>query len=187
MIQVALDARKRIFDWHKLQAKIAEAGIVHWAWPASIPMKASLGFHDWLVVDAGMTIADKSPLIELPIFVSITAEPVSRVVPILISEPQSDPVVRERPKLVDQPIFQFAVPFTGKKLYDFFTTLKCIDPISPSTVCRIAARYIYRIASIPRIFASADFLVRRVEREGWARRPLARHISLLSPVDQPTY
>ena len=87
MMQVALAVREFIFDRQKLQTKIAKAGIVHWARPATIPVKVSLGFCDWLVVDACMTTADKSLLIELQVFVSITAEPVPRIVPILISEP----------------------------------------------------------------------------------------------------
>src|SRR5258708_6614501 len=80
---------------------------------AERPMILALALHDRKVVDAGDAQPHQAMRVELPILVTVAAEPVSAVVVRLVGEAHGDAVAMERPELLDQAIVELPVPLAG--------------------------------------------------------------------------
>src|SRR5919202_2623824 len=77
---------------HCLQAQVREAGVVGGAGAVVVPVVQALGLGDGEVVDAGVARAHQAVLGEFPVLVAVGAEPVARVVVVLVGEPDGDAV-----------------------------------------------------------------------------------------------
>ena len=93
------------------------------------------------VVDAGEAKAHEAVLVKLPIFIAIGAEPVAALVVVLVGKADSDAVLIEGPKLLDEPIVEFALPLTREKRHDLLAALEELGAIAPAAVGRIGERY----------------------------------------------
>ena len=81
-------------------------------------MEATVLFGDLDVVDAGLTTAHQTVLVELPLFVPVGAMPLAIGVVPFILEANCDAVAVERPEILDQAIVLFLLPFTGEEFDD---------------------------------------------------------------------
>src|SRR5215472_7754343 len=93
-----------VFDHQHSQPQITQAGVIRWPGAAAIPMVLPVSLTNWQVVNAGDSTAHKSLLVELPVFIAIGSEPVSRVVVEFVSKTHGDAIVGGDPQLLDQPV-----------------------------------------------------------------------------------
>jgi len=100
-----------------LESEIREAGMVVGA-GAEGPVEFSVGVGDGEVVDAGVAELHEAVGVELPVFVSVGAEPVVGVVAPFVGEADGDAVVGEGPEFLDEAVVEFAGPFAGEELDD---------------------------------------------------------------------
>src|SRR5436309_3818833 len=84
----------------------------------AVPMEFAFGFLDRQVIDAGMAMPHQAILVEFPVLVPVSAEPVAGIVAVFIGEAHCDTVVSECPQFLDEAVLEFAIPFTTKKLHD---------------------------------------------------------------------
>ena len=88
------------------------------------PAEETVGLDNGDVIDRGLTQAHKTPLVKLPLLVTMTAPPLPGWIVTLVHETDRDADVGERPDFLDQAVFKFALPFSGKELDDRRSTLK---------------------------------------------------------------
>src|SRR5271168_2812281 len=90
-----------------------------------------LGLVDRDVVDAGLSSAHQTGLVELPQFVAVTAPPPAGGVAALVLEPDGDVVVVETPQALAQRIVEFALPFPGQERHDRRPADDVLAPVPP--------------------------------------------------------
>src|ERR1044072_6136421 len=92
-----------------------------WAAPKS-PMIFPLRVLDWQVVNGCKPESHQTVVIEFPVLIAVGAEPISAIIVPFVSEPHSDAVFVESPKLFDQPVVEFFGPLPFQKLNDLGPT-----------------------------------------------------------------
>ena len=131
-----------------------------------------LGYGE--IVDAGDPPAHQAIPAELPILVSIGAEPMTAVVVPFIGEAHRDAVTCECPDFLDESIVEFARPLAPEKRYDFLPAGEKLGAVSPDAVFRIGQRDPLAVAGIPGILGRPS-----LERSGlgseWRQRRTIRH------------
>src|ERR1700733_11220571 len=90
--------------------------------------------------------------IEFPVFVSIRAVPLSRIVMEFISEANRDPVAIVSPELLDEAVIQLALPFAHQEAHNLFPSVDELCPVPPHTVRCIGERDLLGIARVPAVF-----------------------------------
>ena len=75
----------------------------------------------------------------------------------LIGEANRDAILRKGPKLLDQPVIQFARPLARQKRDDLVAAIDEFRAIAPSAVRRIGERDAGGIAAVPGVFARRTF------------------------------
>src|SRR5258706_5562493 len=121
-------------------------------------MILALALLDRKVVDAGDAQPHQAMRVELPILVTVAAEPVSAVVVRLVGEAHGDAVAMERPELLDQAIVELPVPLARQERLDGLAPLQELGAISPAAVEGIGGCYHCPLASVPRILRPAKRL-----------------------------
>ena len=91
--------------------------MIIWA-AADWPMVLALGLLDREVIDTGKPHSREALFIELPIFITVGAKPISRIIVAFIGESHGNPVFVKTPEFLDKPVIKFPVPFTRKKCDD---------------------------------------------------------------------
>src|SRR5260221_4238508 len=135
---------------------------------AERPMILALALLDRKVVDAGDAQPHQAMRVELPILVTVAAEPVSAVVVRLVGEAHGDAVARERQDLFDQAIVELPVPLARQERLDGLAPLQELGAISPAAVEGIGGCSDGWIACVPGILRQANLLgggLRRERRE----------------------
>lgn len=135
--------------------------------PPQRPVELALGLADGLFVDAGMTVAHQAVFGELPVLVAVGAEPLAAVVAVLVGVAHGDAVVGEGPELLDQAVFQLAVPFAGEEGLCLIAAVAELGAVAPVGVGGIGQGDLGGIAAVPAIFGEADFLDGGFAGEGW--------------------
>src|SRR3984893_7459991 len=96
------------------QAQGGQAGTM--AGPGSQgPAVPPVGLADRQIIDAREPPPHEAALAELPVLVSVGAEPLAAVVAPLVGEPDRDPVLAKRPQLLDEPVLELARPRPGEE------------------------------------------------------------------------
>ena len=119
--------------------------------PPQRPVKFAIDFVDWKIVDAGVTQGHQPIRIKFPILIAIRACPLAVFVTPFISKTNRDAIALERPKFLDQTIFQLALPFEGEEGFDLLSSARKLRPVSPLAVGRIGERNLCRITAVPAI------------------------------------
>src|SRR6185312_59038 len=104
-------------------------------------------------------------LVERPVLIAITAEPVTGVVMPFVGEAHSDAWATHGPHFLDQSIFQFAGPLTPEKSQRSGATVDKLRAIAPSRVFAVAQYHPARVATVPRVFGQTHLLRGSFERE----------------------
>ena len=110
------------------------------------PRELAFRFVDGNVVNTGFTATHQAFIVELPVLVSISAEPLAVFVSVFVLEANRDSVGGECPKLFGQPVFQFVVPLVGKELANGVAAGYKLAAIAPLAVDGIGQRYSLRVA-----------------------------------------
>src|SRR5450432_821587 len=92
------------------------------------------------VVDASDPQAHETVLIELPVFIAITAKPIAAVIVPLIGKTDGDSILAKRPQLLDQPIVELANPFARQERLDRAAALQKFGAIAPAAVRAVGKR-----------------------------------------------
>src|ERR1700694_3107459 len=129
-------------------------------------------------------------LVEVPVLVAIAAEPVCAIIVPLIGKADSDTVRMEGPHFFNQPVVQFAVPFSRQKCFNRLASLQEFGTVSPPAIGGICERDAGRIAGIPGIFGQprlfgSGFVGERWQRRavyGCSSRPSLKTMDLSAPV-----
>src|SRR5439155_14195280 len=95
---------------------------------------------------------------ELPVFVSVGAEPVTAVVVPLVREANGDAIAVHRPELLDQTVVQLPGPLAPQELHDGLTAVNELGPIPPYAVDRVCERHAFRVTAVPGVFREPDLL-----------------------------
>ena len=96
--------------------------------------------------------------VELPVLVAIGAEPLSVVIVVFVGEAHGDAVASEGPEFLDQPVVEFACPFSGQERLDLGAATREFSAIAPAAVESIGEHDARRIARIPCVFRRTDLL-----------------------------
>src|SRR5260370_30985196 len=71
------------------------------------------------------------------------------------------------PRVLDQSIVKFALPFAEKEAHNLLPTGDELGPVAPDTVKRISERYLLRIARVPVVLGLPYFRDCSLAREGF--------------------
>src|SRR4051812_10482541 len=104
------------------------------------PAELAIRFLDRHIVDAGLPAAHQSVLVELPLLIAMGTEPVAGIVAVLIREAHRNPVLMERPDLLDQPVLELARPFAREKFHDLGPAREELRAVPPAAVLGIGER-----------------------------------------------
>src|ERR1700751_2472775 len=105
----------------RLEAQSAQSRMFVGA-SAQGPMELAIGRFDRQFIDARMPCIHQTLFVELPILVSVGAEPVSRVVVEFVCEPYCDAIALECPQLFDEPVVELSRPLSCKECNDLLST-----------------------------------------------------------------
>ena len=94
---------------------------------------------------------------ELPILVSVGTEPGSGSVVPFISEAHGDAAAIEGPQFLNEPVFEFLLPFAGEEFDDRWPALNELGAVSPPAIDRIGERDLFRIAGVQPFSARRTF------------------------------
>src|SRR5262245_27173487 len=100
-----------------------------WTTLGTVPTNFTLPLRDRQVIDRGISAAHQTIALELPIFVSVRAKPISRIVMPFVREAHRNAVSFERPEFLDQAVLEFLVPFPCEKLDDGRATFDELRPV----------------------------------------------------------
>src|SRR5205823_8385914 len=111
--------------------------------------------------------------VELPVLASVAPPPLAVGVVALVLEAHGDPVVREAPELLAQPVVELARPLALEELHDRLATAEELVAVAPLRVLRVGERDALRIARVPGVLGGLHLLARRLlcERRNDLRRP----------------
>jgi hypothetical protein len=98
------------------------------------PVVFALTVFDRQIIDAGDPAPHQAFRVELPILVSVAAEPVTGIVVPFIGKAHGDPIVAESPHFLDESIIEFAIPFAREERLDFLAPMNEFGAVSPNTV-----------------------------------------------------
>src|SRR5882672_183349 len=135
-------------------------------WPAIF----ALALLDWKIVDAGDPQPHQSVFVELPVLVSIAAEPVPAVVVPFIGKSHRNAVFAKGPHFFDQTIVELAVPLARQERFDGLAALQKLGTITPAAVDRICERDACGFAGVPGILGHARLLRSSLDGERGKRR-----------------
>src|SRR5579872_4781747 len=99
-----------------------------------LPQELAIFGEDGNVVDAGLAATHVAVLVELPLLVAVSAEPIAGIVVPLVLEAHSDVILVECPELFDQAIVEFLGPLAPQKRDDRLASLKELGAIAPAAV-----------------------------------------------------
>ena len=122
------------------------------------PVIFAFALPDRQVIDAGNAQPHQAMLIEFPVLVAIAAEPIAAVVMPFVGEADRDPVLAERPDLLDQAVVKLAIPLARQKCFDFGAALEKLRAIASAAVTRIGKCDTSRIARVPCVFGHSRLL-----------------------------
>ncbi|MNY37562.1 hypothetical protein D3C86_1721340 [compost metagenome] len=120
-------------------------------------MELALAFLDRHVVDAGEATGHQAVFVELPVFVAVGAEPVTRVVVPFIGITHGNAVAGERPEFLDQPVVQLLGPFAGQEALGLFAVVGELGAVAPLGVQGVGQGHALRVARVPAVFGQANF------------------------------
>src|SRR5512145_2572185 len=113
------------------EPEIAETGVAVGP-PAEWPMEFALDRRERQIVDGAKPKLHEAALIELPVFISVRAEPVAGIVMPFVGEANGDAIVAESPHLLDETVVKLAGPFAGEERHNRLAPLKELGAISPA-------------------------------------------------------
>jgi hypothetical protein len=116
---------------------------------AERPVEFAIGFADGHVVDAGFAAAHEAVLVELPLLVAVSAEPVAGVVVEFILEADGDAVLVEGPELLDEAVVELVGPLAAEEVDDGGASLKKLGAVAPAGVLGIGEGDALGIARVP--------------------------------------
>src|SRR5260370_19892126 len=131
------------------------------------PMIFTLARCNRKIVDAGDAQAHQAMFVEFPILVAVAPKPMPAIVMPLVGESHGDAIVRESPYLLDQPIVQFARPFSLQERLNGLAPLEELGAVPPAAVAGVSQRNARRVARVPRILGHAHLLRGSLQRERW--------------------
>src|ERR1700692_5122327 len=85
---------------------------------AERPVVFSVALLDRKIIDARDTQAHQTIVVKFPVLVAIAAEPIPAVIVPFIGKADGDPTRVEGPHFLNQPVVQFAAPFSRKKCFN---------------------------------------------------------------------
>src|SRR4051794_28058287 len=117
--------------------------------PAERPVILAVAFLDRQIIDAGDPKPHQPLVVELPVLVAVTSKPAAAVVVPFIGEAHRNAVVVEGPYFLDEPVIEFAVPFTPQERLDGFAPLQEFRAVTPAAVGGVGERHFGGIAAVP--------------------------------------
>jgi len=133
-----------------------------------------VGFVDRQIVDGSEASLHHASRIELPILVSVRAEPVAAVVMPLISEAHGNSVVAEGPEFLDQAIIELLVPFTGEEGDDLRPPVDELRAVTPAAVFGVGQGDPFGVPAVPGVLGGPDLLGGGLRGERRDRRSRSR-------------
>src|ERR1700733_8868731 len=116
-------------------------------------MKETFALLNREIVNTGVAVMHNPAVVELPVFISVRAEPLPGCVMRLVRETDCDARASKRPELFDEPIVQLFLPFASEKLHDLLSPGDELRAIAPLAVDGISEGDLLRIARVPAVFA----------------------------------
>ena len=95
------------------QTEVGQARVIVGSWCVAVPEEFALTFVDLHVVDAGVAVCHEAVFVVQPVLVAVGAEPLARIVTILVGKTDRDAVLAVRPQLFDEAVLVFAAPLAA--------------------------------------------------------------------------
>src|SRR5882762_4463833 len=150
------------------KAKVAQRRVIVRP-PAEWPVVLAVTLLDGSVVDARDPNSHEAVLVELPVFIAVTAVPLARVVAPLVGETHRNPILAAAPDFLNKAVIEFAVPFACQKRLNGLASLQKLRTIAPADVRGVRKRDSRGIAAVPGILSQAHLVRCGLEREGGQR------------------
>src|ERR1700674_1745253 len=109
-------------------------------------------------------------LVEVPVLVAIATEPVRAIIVPFIGKADGDTVRMEGPHFFNQPVVQFAVPFSRQKCFNRLASLQEFGAVSPPAIGSICERDARWVTRVPGILGQARLFGGGFGGERWQRR-----------------
>ena len=124
---------------------------------AQRPVKQALRRFYRHIVDAGEAALHQTIRLEFPVFITVRAIPVARIIMPFIGIAHGDTVFRKCPQLFDQTIIQLFFPFALQECLCCLTVSGKLRAVSPLGIQRIGKCDFGRVATVPAILCQSDF------------------------------
>src|SRR2546429_3592867 len=98
------------------------------------PMKLALRLLDWQIIDACEPQTHQAMFVELPIFIPVRAEPITRVIMRFIGESHRNAVSVVSPDFFNESVVQLFRPLALEESNDFLPSVYEFRAISPARV-----------------------------------------------------
>ena len=85
-------------------------------------MELAFRFLDSNIIDACLTTSHQSVVVEFPKFISISPEPLTKSIVILILKTNRDPIICETPQRLGKSIVEFSLPLAIEEIANLFPT-----------------------------------------------------------------
>src|SRR5262252_8617259 len=125
---------------------------------AERPAELPLHFGDRQIVDAREAALHETFLVELPVLVSVAAEPGARVVMPLVGESHGDAIGGTGPQFLDEAVVELPYPFTLQEGTHLIAALRKLGAITPTGVLRIDLHHAVGVAGVPGILGHTNLL-----------------------------
>ena len=83
-----------------------------------------------------------------------------------IGKAHSDPIIAESPNLLNEPIIELAIPFSGEECFDLLAPMNKLGAVPPNAVSGIGECYSTGVAGIPGVLGKACLLCGGLCAEG---------------------
>src|ERR1700675_12834 len=137
---------------------------------AERPVVFSVALLDRKIVDARDTQAHQAKVVKFPVLVSIAAEPIPAVIVPFIGKADGDPTRVEGPHFLNQPVVQFADPFSRQKCFNRLASLQEFGTVSPPAIGGICERDARWVTRVPGILGQTRLFGGGFVDERWQRR-----------------
>src|ERR1700730_5213645 len=137
---------------------------------AERPVVFSVALLDRKIIDARDTQAHQAKVVKFPVLVAIAAEPIPAVIVPFIGKADGDPIRVEGPHCFNQPVVQFADPFSRQKCFNRLASLQEFGTVSPPAIGGICERDARWVTRVPGILGQTRLFGGGFVGERWQRR-----------------
>src|SRR5690606_12969541 len=138
--------------------------------PPQGPTELAFGFCNCHIINAGMAHRHIAMLVKFPIFISVTAPPLTVFILPFISKTHGNSISMPGPDFFNQAVFTLFLPFAFQGRLNLISPLRTFAAIAPARIHGICLRHLDRFTTMPGILGGTHFLAGTLQIERWQGR-----------------